>query len=46
MAKCTWDKKRKTWVIQGYKNGKRKKFYNSDKTKKGNSNVMQSTTNG
>ncbi len=35
MAKCTWDKERKTWVIQGYKNGKRKKFYNSDKTKKG-----------
>lgn len=35
MSKCTWDKERKTWVIQGYKNGKRKKFYNSDKTKKG-----------
>ena len=46
MAQCTWDKKRKTWVIQGYKNGKKRSFTIQIKLKKGSNSATLNTING
>lgn len=41
MPKCKWDKDRKTWVMQAYKNKKRKVFYSATKGQKGKQEIMR-----
>ncbi len=41
MPKCKWDKERKTWVMQAYKNKKRKVFYSTTKGQAGKQEIMR-----